>query len=196
MNPDAIFDCLFLANGLQRDSGTFSVAELHLFAYLACLLSLYERQTVSGWGYSFVATELGAPFSLELANATDLLESSGHFNRTGDRLVTMEAVQQDLAMLAALELNQNRMSCLHAASSSVSAFSLGIIGSALAEEPELKRARDVPSTRQLLEDVAQMQLHEQFDALRSLLPQPNADLRVPAVVWLEALYRTQQMSLT
>ena len=38
-------------------------AELHLFGYLACVLWLYTGRTADDWGYFFLGTALGAPFS-------------------------------------------------------------------------------------------------------------------------------------
>jgi hypothetical protein len=43
-----------------------------------------------------------------------------------------------------------------------------------------------------LEEAAQEQLYEQFEALRQGLHGGGADLRVPAVVWLAALYSSEQ----
>lgn len=75
---------------------------------------------------------------------------------------------------------------------STSAFSAGMVVGALSQEPELRRARAVPSNRPLLEDAAQEQLYEQFDALRQALRNENIDLRVPSVVWLAALYSSHE----
>jgi len=62
LNPDATFDCLYVANHLQVKQLSISPQEIHLFTYLACLLWLYKERVVSDWGYDFVGTELGAPF--------------------------------------------------------------------------------------------------------------------------------------
>ncbi len=181
-----------MADRLKRDTGTLSSAVLHLFAYLACLLWLYRRHTMADWGYSFVGTELGAPFSLDIDTAIKELRERGYFIRVQDRLRVSEDAEEQLHDFLSLTLNKERVECLHAACSSTSAFSVGIVGAALAQEPELRRARAVPNNRPLLEDVAQSQLYEQFEALRKVLNRENVDLRVPAVVWLTALYRSTE----
>ena len=66
LNPEATFDCLLVAERLRREAGTFTAPELHLFSYLGCLLWLYRGNIAADWGYSFVGTELGAPFSLDI----------------------------------------------------------------------------------------------------------------------------------
>jgi hypothetical protein len=191
LNPDATFDGIFMASDLQRDTGTFAAAELHLFGYLACLLWLYRERTLADWGYSFVGTELGAPFSLEIDSAIKELVERGYFVRVQDRLRMSSAAEQYLSEFRALDLNVHRVECLAAACSSTSAFSVGMVGSALAQEPELRRARALPISRPLLEEAAQSQLYEQFEALRDGLKQ-SIDLRVPAFVWLAALYRSSE----
>lgn len=190
LHPDATFDSLVMATNLQRGEGTFAAAELHLFGYLACLLWLYRERTLADWGYSFVGTELGAPFSPELDGAMKALIDRGYFLRAGDRMSVSPVADEQLDDFRALDLNAERVECLTAACSSTAAFSAGMVGSALAQEPELKRARAMPISRPLLEDAAQTQLYQQFDALREGLEKRDLDLRVPAIVWLTALYRS------
>jgi len=192
LNPEATFDCLFLADRLQQESGTFSAPEIHLFGYLACLLWLYRRRPVTDWGYSFVGTELGAPFSLDIDQTVKALVERGHCARVQERLRMSEFAEQSLRELNSLVLNQERAECLHAACASTAAFSPGMVGTALGQEPELRRARAVPMSRPLLEVSARQQLYVQFDALHHSLGQERGDLRVPAVVWLAALYRSSE----
>ena len=189
LNPDATFDCLFVANRLQSQRLSFSVQEIHLFTYLACLLWIYRERIVSDWGYEFVGTELGAPFSREIDTALKELLSHGYFRKIHDRILLTKLAEQPLQELSELTINQERAECLHAACSSVAAFSVGMVSNALAKEPELMRAKALPSSRMLLEDAARSQLYVQFDALRKAVGQRSNDLRLPAVVWLTALYR-------
>ena len=190
LHPNATFDCLLVARRLQAQGAAFTGPELHLFAYLACLLWLYQKHIVTDWGYSFVGTELGAPYSQEIDLALKELLGRGFFLRVHDRLRMTELAEQTLEDFSSLEMNRERAECLNAACASIAAFSLGMVTSALSQEPELSRAKALPSSRLLLEDAAQSQLYVQFEALRSNLDQRTSDLRLPAVVWLSALYRS------
>ena len=196
LNPNATFDTLFIASSLQRHTAGVTAAELHLFGYLACMLWLYKRHALEDWGYSFVGTELGAPFSQKIDHAIDEMTERGYLVRTGDRMRVSGIAEERLKQFSALQLNNERTECLYAACSSTSAFSLGMIGRALSQEPDLKRARTMPMTRQLLEHSAQSQLYQYFDALRSNLGQDDVNLRVPAVVWLVALYQSSDPTTT
>jgi len=190
LNPDATFDCLFVADRLQHEMHTFSPAELHLFTYLTCLLWLYRRHLLTDWGYGFVGTELGSPFSVDIDAAIKELLRRGYFVRIQERLQMSSMAQDQLQDFQMLDLNSDRVECLRAACSSTSAFSVGMVGNALSQEPELRRARAVSVSRPLLEEAAQAQLFDQFDVLRRALLKGSSDLRVPAVVWLAALYRS------
>ena len=191
LNPDATFDCLFLAANLQSERSTLTPPQLHLFAYLGCLLWIFRGRAAAEWGYFFVGTELGAPFSLEIASAIDSLVESGYLIQTEDRISKAAPTEESLRDLEALVLMQERSEFLRAACASTAAFSLGMVGNALAQEPDLKRAQATPMSRHLLEETARTQLYEQFEALRKGLHGGIEDLRIPAVVWLTALYRSK-----
>ena len=191
LNPYAAFDCLSIALRLQQPRGAFAAPEVHLFAYLSCLLWLYSSNSVTDWGYDFVATELGAPFSLDLDAALKQLTDSGCIVRTEDRLMVGESAGRHLDDYSRLTINRDRLQCLDAACATLSAFSLGMVTNALGSEPELSRAQELRISRRLLEETGRAQLYEQFSTLRGCLHERTSDLRLPAVVWLTALYRSQ-----
>ncbi|MCP4698062.1 MAG: hypothetical protein GY862_14590 [Gammaproteobacteria bacterium] len=47
INPYAYFDCLSISARLEKTLGSVFKGEIYLFAYLACLLSLYKKHPVS-----------------------------------------------------------------------------------------------------------------------------------------------------
>lgn len=188
LNPAATFDCLFVARHLQQQNGSFSIPELHIFAYLACLLWLYRNQPITDWAYTFVGTELGAPFSQDIDAAANEFLERGLFHRTHERLRMSELAERRLHAYEQLDLNLGRVECLQASCASTSALSIGMVCTALANEPELKRSNTIPASRQLLEELARSQLYSQFGALHKAFYGRSDDLRMPAVTWLTALY--------
>ena len=177
--PEATFDCLFVIDRLQRLRPSVPPSEIHLFAYLGCLLWMYQRRQASDWGYPFIASEMGAPFSQEIGNALKGLTERGYLGREREHVRSTGLAESTLSVLASLELNQDRAECLDAACACTAAFSVGIVGSALEHEPDLSRSKGMPSTRFLLEDNARTKLYQQFDALRSSLKERTTDLRLP-----------------
>jgi hypothetical protein len=188
INPDATFDCLFIAQSLQKQSASVSPQETYLFAYLACLLWIYDEKPATDWGYSFVGTDLGAPFSQDIDYATKELVERGYFRKAHERIQMTEFAEKALQDLMQLSLNHGRIKCLQAACATTAAFSVGMVSNALSNEPDLRRSQALRSSRFFLEKPAQSQLYLQFNTLRQALPHDNVDLRVPAVLWLTALY--------
>lgn len=194
INPDAAFDSLFVARCLQEDRSRFVPAEVHLFAYLGCLLWLYRKNSTADWGYSFVGTDLGAPYSLAIGTALDEMLRRSVLVRDQEGLTVSASAASRLGLFENMALNKPRLECLRAACASTAALSPGIINSALSEEPELRRARTTPANRPLLEDLAQSQLFGHFGALRKGLKYQDVDLRVPAIVWLSALHQLSRQA--
>ena len=191
-NVDATFDTLFITRELQEHGSEVGATEIHLFAYLACLLWVYRQRMPDDWGYLFVGTECGAPFSPAIDDAITALKTGGYLIGGGGQLTTRSGVGRRLADFEDLKLNRERRECLYAACSSVAALSLGMIGTALSQEPDLKRAQHLRVARRLLEGGATSQLYDHFRVIRGVLPAPNLDLRVPAAVWLAALYQSEE----
>lgn len=179
LKPLATFDCLYLGSRLQRWLGGFSTAELHLLSYLSCLLSLYRKSPVAEWGYGFVGTELGAPFSMEIKVTAQELENRGFFYSLQDRLQLTVGAEKLLKELEAMNIYEERAHCLNAASSSIVAFSVGIVQTALSNEPELQRAKQMPTNRVLLEEPGIEIIYEHFKLLREALGDRIKDSTTP-----------------
>lgn len=185
-NASASFDFLFIAGKLCARFGTATFGEVHLFSYLACLLSLFRRQPVADWGYSFAGLDSGSPFSAELQAAWPNLELAGLIaGRAGSITITEEG-EKELEFLSALQRFGRRKPYLTAALESLLSFPVGMLRSALSMEPGLRPALKLGGTRPLLEETALGQLHDHFEALHSVLGQPH-DLSVPSTVWLTYL---------
>ena len=95
--------------------------------------------------------------------------------------------------MISLSIYQERIDCLQASAATITAFPVGLVREALGQEPELSRAKDVPASRMLLEEESTLKaLYHQFDVLREVLGSTKRDLRLPAVVWLTALFEDAQ----
>jgi len=194
-NPEATFDTIFLACRLQRRTSSFSASELHMFAYLGCLLWIYSGSSVSDWGYGFVGTELGAPFSQKINEAYEQLLKRGIILSIKENQLQIVTEAEDrLNDTIPFLGNKERAKCLDAAFASTIALSTGIVSTALSNDPELSRARELPAKRSLLEEAGCRRIYLQFEALRNCLKLPSNDLRLPSVVWLTALYTSHELS--
>lgn len=187
-SPAAYYDCLYTANRLSAKLGSAAEGELHLFAYLACLLSLFDMQPVAEWGYNFAGLSAGAPFSPEIRESLEFLILRGALVRTADSdLALTETGSGELDFLRDMSFFRSRQRYLDAACSSLRLFPVGLIRAAMGMEPGLRPVVATGGARRLLADVAIDQLHEQFDALIQALGPEKKDLLVPASVWLSYL---------
>lgn len=187
LDPVATYDCLFISCRLQKRFEGFAPAELHLLAYLACLLSVYRKSPAADWGYGFIGTEFGAPFSQEIDRAIRELVERQLFSEKDDKLIAAPECFEETELFGSLSFYESRNDCLNGACASILAFSVGIVREALSQEPELNRAKALASTRELLDGPGLQLLYEQFDALTVALGSELRDLRLPSVAWLTAL---------
>ena len=189
-SASAAFDSLYVGLYLQKVLRNFAEAEVHLFAYLGCLLSLYRKQPVSDWGYGFSGTRNGAPFSVELNESLAALKSAGMLRTEGDFLQLTETGKTECQALSNLSINQERIDCLEGACGCLLTMPVGVVRNALFQEPMLKPAVRLNDARPLLEGPGLSLIYEQFSELSNAIGVNASDLLLPATVWLTYLSRT------
>ncbi|MEU1388510.1 MULTISPECIES: hypothetical protein [unclassified Nonomuraea] len=189
MFPEATFDSLVIAKELSDVAGGASEEEATLFGYLSCLLAVYDGNAPSEWGYSFVATKTIAPFSDALREALRALVNRGLLILQDEGYSITDNGELLLADLLGLARFADRMKYLRAACNSALAIPLPQVGEAIIAEPQLRRALALSSTRPLLDKAGADALYDHFNAVSSVVPE-DADLFVPAVVWLTYLAST------
>jgi hypothetical protein len=191
--PEAVYDCMAICESLETITGGAGELEIAHLAYLACLLSVYEGDPPSEWGYDFAVTPSMAPFSRELSKATHDLIVSGLLQESPDGICLTDRGRRNMEVLANLKRFDRRRVAVDAACKSASAIPLPLVTESMAAEPQLKRARELDSTRSLLDEAGRHSVMEHFRALAIAVPPVN-DLFVPAVVWLTYLLRGSEMA--
>lgn len=198
--PEATFDVLFIVSRLKAPLNGVTAPEIHLFAYLACILSLYGERPVDDWAYTFAGTASGSPFSPAISDAIETLERSGFIQQSDDVFTLTTLGTNEYELLRTLSQNAWREAYLTGACDSVLALPVGVLRDALSREPALERAAQLERTRQLLEDADLKSLYDQFDVLSEAIGVKITELMVPAVAWLSYLSQvprqnSQKMSL-
>lgn len=189
----AIYDALFVGNKLQRYIGDFNFSEVQLFCYFSCLLSLYEGNITSFWGYKFIKNTLGVPLSTDIYDALDCLLRNGEIEELNRYYKITREGKNKIEILSHLSRFQNRIKYLETACESLLALPIGNIRDAINSEPIVKTASN-SSVRTLVDDDngAMSLLYEQFDLLKEVLNSKDSDLFVPAVTWLKYLQLPQK----
>jgi hypothetical protein len=184
--PEAHYDVLFITARLTEIAGGATRNELTLFAYLSCLLSVYRGEPPSSWGYRFAATRTYSPYSDDLAEAVEVLLAGNLLDEQDAGLNLTSKGSAELDGFSRLRRFALRGEFLRASCYSAFAMPLPEVGKSLAEEPQLRRAFELSSSRPLLDDQGEAAIMEHFSALADALPD-QSDLFVPAVVWLSYL---------
>jgi len=187
----AAYDSLQLTSNIARSADGASEGELHTLAYLSCLLAVFDGKRPVWWGYPFTATRAGAPFSHALRQAIQEEQRAGLLVLHDRVLLLSEAGNVELAAITPLILNRRRQRYLEAASATALTMPLPSVSDALSFEPGLRRALRFVRTKALLDEAGLALLDDQFSVLEQALDADvEADLLVPAVVWLT--YLSQQ----
>ncbi|MBK7829706.1 hypothetical protein [Nannocystis sp.] len=188
-STEAVYDTLSLVSHLTEPLEGVRQPEVHLFAYLACVLSLYDGKPVADWGYLFAGTANGSPLSPALDASIEQLEASGMLSVTDDLLTLSEIGKQEYGIQQGLSQNAWREAYLTGACDSVLALPVGVLRDALSRESALDRAAQLATTRALLEDSDLQTLYDQFGALSEAIGVQVKELMIPAVTWLSYLSR-------
>jgi len=187
----ASFDALQLSAGISRASESGAAhAEVHAFAYLGCLLSVYEERSPDDWGYKFHATPAGAPYAPALDNALQLLRAHGLLNFDRQALSLSETGLSDLESLRAHETNRPRGRYLDSATATAVLMPLPLVTSALSREPQMERILGAPESRDLLDPAGVETVKAHFRVISETFAAEkisDSDLTLPAVIWLTAL---------
>lgn len=192
MRSEAVFDFLYIGKKLQFKMQDFSFSEINFFAYLSCLLSLYDGKTLDQWKYSFIKSNLGSPYSNDLNLSLFLLISNESLIEIEDSEDYFKISDKGLKLLdfySTLNTFSWRIPYIEAACSSISLIPISTVKHAIHNDPVLKSANITHNSRSLLEESspATQSLHKQFALLKTALEDKYQDLILPAVVWIEAL---------
>lgn len=188
--PSAYFDTLSLGEYMTDLVEGFSRTELHLFAYAACLLSIYDGQPVADWGYEFVSTDTGLPFSQELDEAMDEILALDYTHLHNRLLMITSGGRGELASLRQLEGYRERDRFLRGAGDALLVLNPGNIREAFNYEPSISYLRKGNRTDWVLTTPVVDRLYGNFQQLRAALAYNARDLSVPLISWLKYLLQT------
>ena len=184
---DSGHDALYISEALSSFAGGAAAVELHLFSYLACLLSVYDGRAADQWRYPFVATPAGAPYAEVLAQETDRLRAAGMLLDQGPLLTLSDRGRDLLATLAGLSTGREREPYLEAACAVASVLPLPTVVHAVTAEPGLRNALHANAPRGLLGETEVTLVDEQFGAVTEALAErvpEHTDLLVPTALWI------------
>ena len=183
-NHFAYYDCLAICSHLERNIGDTAIPEVHLFAYLSCLLSLYKDRPVSLWGYGFSVTSNGYPFSADLDEELEYLLSNNYLKGHNDYLEVTTSGKKRYETLDEFSIYVDRKIFIEGACSTVLAIPTGKVRRAIKMDSSISNAVALQQNSLLLGEGALRDIYKQFAVLSSVIGIDTEEMLVPAVVWL------------
>lgn len=189
INSFALYDSLAIVTKLETILNSCEIQEIQMFSYLSCLLSLYKKQPVADWGYSFAGTKHNAPFSKEIEDAINVSVNFGLLSETNHYIQISSRGANEYLRLSLLQQNKNRDRFIDGACSSILAIPIDILKDSMLNEPGLRISKQLDSPRFLLDEnnPSLIMLYDQFQILSKSLGQDQVNLIMPAVLWLTFL---------
>lgn len=187
MNALAAFDTAFIANALDRPRSAVTHYELHSFAYLACLLSVYSGIPANDWGYEFASVPPAQPYAHAIADAASGLVRTGVLDRVNSTMSITDAGAETLSAWAGMHYFADRRRFLVGATGAALVLPGATVVNSLGLDPQLSRAQELGDSRVLFDDVLAHRLYQDLAALKEAVPAEAKDLMVPAVLYLQYL---------
>lgn len=189
MNIFANFDVLYYLSHPRNKYREQTLLEINTMMYLAELLSIYDGQKVSKWGYAFSRNKYGAPISAEIMSEMHLLCSKGIVNEDekGYYHIVDSAEMGYVNSLAGSSMMGWRTTYIDTVLDSLLTKPFPKVVSAVHNEPGISLLNSVSRTSSLLDGNMINDLYDDFQALKEVINNSQVDLIVPASLWIDYL---------
>lgn len=186
--PESYFDAVAILQKAKKSLMPISAIEMHLYAYLACVIALWRGNSVSDWGYNFALTSEGFPFSpdFELARSTLAHRDCVALSKEGDMLPKHETLKAELELFFSESRWQDRGRFVSAATDSALTLPGGSLRYAISKTPGFGSAFILGQQSPLLTQHDTESIYEEYLVISSALEGNDVDMLSPAVVWLSA----------
>ena len=193
MNQFAIYDMISLTDKLEKQLGDVSIAEIQMFSYLSCVLSIFEGNNSNEWGYRFIKNEYGSPYSQDLENVFSHFQSNKMIDVQEDYFKLNDVSLRKYSILKKMNLFKNREKYLSVSTKSIKFLSYSQVRKSLYNEPTLYFSKQSSNKKLLLDDESASihQLYSQFSKLRIAIDKKYDELIIPALAWMS--YNTQNI---
>ena len=186
--PEPYSDAVHIMGELRKSLQPISTIEMHLFAYLACVLNLWRGSPLSDWGYAFAVTSEGFPYSaeFELARAQLPIRGLALIDDNGRLTPELESIESEIDGFFTAERWVLRRELIHTAISCALAFPSGSIRYAIGQSPGLKIATTLNQKSNLFTESDIEQIYDEYGVVKEAIDDEDVDLLAPAIVWLSA----------
>ena len=183
----AITDVAFLVSLAPSSMAPISIAELHLYAYLANIVALSKGLPVSDWGYAFSLTTEGFPFSHELDVARKHLCRRSIIQEEDYLLLPdKDLLDSETNVLDRLTQSVRRKEWLGDALVCALHLPRGSVRDAINHSPGVAKSLRDRKASALLRDADTHEIYNELSLINDLLGSHQIDSVQSIVIWLSA----------
>ena len=181
----ALIDVVYLVGLAPSSLAPISIAEMHLYGYLANLVSLNRGVPVSDWGYAFSMTAEGFPFAHGLEEArANLMRRSIIRADDGGLRAEEDFLDAELAILDGLVQCARRKEWFDDAFASALNLPRGAVRDAINRSPGVAGSLRNRRASTLLKEADVENIYDEFALIKEVLGPEVEGFLQPVVVWL------------
>jgi hypothetical protein len=183
----AYSDVVLLLGELPASLKPVSIAELHLYLYLANLLALARGMPLADWGYRFAITSDGFPHAEVLDHVIASLRAASVIEvKAGYVSASQPRFRDEFEFLMSLVQSSRRREWLRTTALCVLNLPKGVIRGAINNSPGFFVHFQQGRVASLLDDADRIDLYDEFALIQGVLGEAAEDHLQPAIVWLSA----------
>lgn len=189
ININANFDILYYLSNSVSKFADQTAFEINTMLYLSQLLSIYDGNTTSKWGYLFTRSKHGAPISIEVLGELERLSTIGILEKDDNGYYRVyDSTSKNLVhQLEKSFTFEWRTKYIMTSIDSILTKPFPIVVDAVQYEPGISLFENLNRTSILHGDFSADLLFEDFKSIREVVNDPNIDLIVPASLWIDCL---------
>lgn len=198
ININANFDILYYLSNSKIKYKDQTAFEINAMLYLSQLLSLYDGNATSKWGYVFTRSRFGAPISIEVLEELERLCSSNILEKdiSGYYHLSDLESQSIIEMLEKSHMFKWRTKYIMTSVDSILTKPFPKVVAAIQQEPGISLLEELSRTSILHKDFSVDSLFDDFQTIKEIVGGSNIDLVVPASLWIDYLSLQAQLEET
>lgn len=192
----ALTDVMFLVGLAPSSIAPITVAELHLYAYIANLVALNGGIPIADWGYAFSLTSDGFPFAHDLEAARENLGRRCILREQNGCIIPEEDLYSaEMSIIESLVQSVRRKEWLIGALACVLNLPKGATRDAVNQSPGVAASLRQGRATALLQDGDVATIYTELAQVKAVLGDESYDSLQPVVIWLSAYVLSNKWAL-
>lgn len=187
MNSEANFDVLYILRSLENTYNYLNMAEIQNICYLSLLVSVFDKNPISEWGYEFIYNN-DDPFSDAITNEIDIMVKNGTIVKgSNENYRLSNKAKRIFSVIDNLGEFCKRKKYLQVSTDAALIIPIPEFMNSMNYEPLIASKRNVFDREALGYGISINKLYDHFEGIRKVLGINNYDLWAVSVLWLKYL---------